>query len=212
MILVLRVAAGRRRYCVADLPARRYLPLVRFVFDIRKSIAATAYLCSLNRGRLNVLHLIKMLYAADRTALVKWHRTITGDRFVSMKHGPVLSRVYDLMQGRATGRDMEAWSLVFSPRDGNVISLKAPPDLGPLSEREIALLQKAFVTFRHVPAGKLIAFLHNVLPEWQDPGDSSAPIDPRAILLQAGLSEDDISEIHRDLDFFQSAKLALQAV
>jgi uncharacterized phage-associated protein len=186
---------------------------VQFVFDIRKATAATAYLCSLNKGRLNVLHLIKMLYAADRSALVIWRRTITGDKFYSMKHGPVLSRIYDLMCGRILGADMETWNSVFNLREGNTISLKeANIDLGPLSKREIQVLHKAFNKFKNVPAGELVEFLHKVLPEWKDPGSSSAPIDPRDILFHAGLTEEEVAEIEEELDLVQSAKVALQAV
>jgi Protein of unknown function (DUF4065) len=185
---------------------------VRFVFDIRKAIAATAYLCSLNGGKLNVLHLIKMLYQADRTALVGWHRTITGDRFVSMKHGPVLSRVYDLMCGRIVEADMDTWNMLFRPRDGNMISLKNNEiDLGPLSQRELDALDKAFQKFQKVPVGKLVDFLHKTLPEWTDPGDSSKPIDPKTILFDAGLSKQDVADVEEELAFAGAAKKALQA-
>jgi hypothetical protein len=167
----------------------------------------------MNGGKLNVLHLIKMLYAADRTALVGWQRTITGDRFVSMKNGPILSRIYDLMCGRILGSDMEAWNAVFNPRDGNIISLKGEEvDLGPLSKREMEALREAFQKFNKVPAGQLVKFLHKVLPEWKDPGESSAPIDPRAILFHAGMSQEQVAEIESELELVQSAKIGLQAV
>ena len=184
-----------------------------FLFDIRKAIAAAAYLCKMNGGTLNVLHLIKMLYYADRTALVTWHRTITGDRFFSMKNGPILSRVYDLMCGRISGADMQAWSSTFTPRHGNVIALKRQEvDFGPLSRREMEALGKAFNRFKVVPAGRLVEFLHKNLPEWEDPGDSSAPIDPKTILLHEGLTEEDLAAIEEELALVQSARIALQAV
>jgi hypothetical protein len=186
---------------------------MQFLFDIRKAIAATGYLCERNEGRLNVIHLIKMLYAADRTALVKWHRTITGDKFVSMKNGPVLSRIYDLMCGRVLGTDMDAWFSTFNPRQGNIISLKQEKvDLGPLSKREIEVLDRMFSKFKDVPVGRMIEFLHEVLPEWKDPGDSSAPINPKDILFHAGLTPEEVSEIELELDSVQSAKSALQAI
>ena len=156
--------------------------------------------------------MIKMLYAADREALIGWNRTITGDRFCSMKNGPVLSRVYDLMCGKISGPHMTVWESTFNPRDGNRISLRRrDADLGPLSERETLALERAFKKFRHVPAGKLIEFLHRTLPEWKDPGDSSAPIDPREILFNNGLTEEDVAEIEEELDSIHSAKRALQS-
>jgi len=185
---------------------------VHFLFDIRKAIAATAYLCKMNGGALNVLHLIKMLYDADRTALVSWHRTITGDSFFSMKNGPILSRIYDLICGRASGADMEAWRAIFNPRNGNAVSLKRPDvAFGSLSRREKEALNKAFDKFKDVPVGQLVEFLHKVLPEWKDPGTSSAPIDPRIILRQGGVTEEELAEIEEELALVQSAKAALQA-
>jgi hypothetical protein len=167
----------------------------------------------MNGGKLNVLHLIKMLYDADRTALVSWHRTITGDRFFSMKNGPILSRIYDLMCGRIFGADMEAWNSTFNPRDGNTISLKNDNlDLGPLSRREMEALGKAFNRFKDIPGARLVEYLHKVLPEWKDPGKSSAPIDPRTILLNEGLTKQAVAEIEEELELVQSAKVALQAV
>ncbi len=185
---------------------------MNFVFDIRKAVAATGYVCGLNGGSLDVLHLMKMLYWADRTALLNWQRTVTGDKFYSMKNGPILSRIYDLMCGKIPGPDRSLWTAIFNQREGNVISLRTEPDHGPLSRREMAVLEEAFTKFRDVPAGKLVSFLHNVLPEWKDPGDSSAPIDPREILSAGGFNEQQISDIEEDLSLFCSAKVALQAV
>ncbi len=130
-----------------------------------------------------------------------------------MKNGPVLNRIYNLMCGRASGPDMHAWNSVFNPRDGNIVSLKKEDvDLGPLSRREMEALDDAFRKFRDVPAGRLVEFLHQVLPEWKDPGDSSAPIDPKVILYHAGLSKKEVAELEEELALVQSAKIALQAV
>ncbi len=181
-----------------------------FHFDIRKATASAAYVCGLNGGSLNVLHLIKMLYWADRTALQSWHRTITGDRFVSMRNGPVLSRIYNLIQGRGGGPEMAVWSGTFHARSGNTVSLKSEPDLDPLSPRETDALRTAFEKFRHVPAGDLIEFLHKVLPEWTDPGDSSVPIEPETILRAAGFDDKQIAEIGVGADFSSAARRALQ--
>ncbi len=42
---------------------------------------------------------LKMLYLADKRALILWGKTITGDRFVSMQKGSVLSLIYNLFKG-----------------------------------------------------------------------------------------------------------------
>ena len=45
---------------------------------------------------MSYLKLLKLLYIVERTALLRWGRPVTFDRFVSMPHGPVMSRTYDL--------------------------------------------------------------------------------------------------------------------
>ncbi len=46
---------------------------------------------------MSYMKLIKLLYLADREALARWGRPITTDSYVSMKHGPVLSEVLNLI-------------------------------------------------------------------------------------------------------------------
>ena len=67
-------------------------------FDIRKTIAAVAFLMDREGGQLDMFLGLKMLYLADKEALIRWGKTITGDSFVSMPKGPVLSIVYNLFK------------------------------------------------------------------------------------------------------------------
>ena len=46
---------------------------------------------------LTVLQLVKLLYFVDREALLRRGAPVTGDRMVSMDHGPVLSTTLDLI-------------------------------------------------------------------------------------------------------------------
>ena len=68
---------------------------MRFFFDINKATQAAAHLVYLQGGKINLMALIKLLYLADREALLETGYPITGDQMVSMPHGPVLSRIYD---------------------------------------------------------------------------------------------------------------------
>jgi len=43
------------------------------------------------------IKLIKLLYLADREALLRWGRPITTDCHVSMPKGPVVSQIYHLI-------------------------------------------------------------------------------------------------------------------
>lgn len=57
-------------------------------------------------GQMEYIHLIKLLYLADRQALEEWSRPITTDRYVSMKDGIMLSRILDHIKLN----DSELWT------------------------------------------------------------------------------------------------------
>ena len=68
-------------------------------FDQRKVAQAAAWFVSRSGGAINILKLMKLLYLADRQALASFARSISGDRMVSMPHGPVLSQTLELANG-----------------------------------------------------------------------------------------------------------------
>jgi len=187
---------------------------MKFVFDTNKSIAAAAYLSKKPGESLTVLFLIKMLYAADREALLSWHRTITGDTPVSMDNGPVLTRIYNLTKGVVSGKDMIAWDRVFQRRTEKSIKLQPDVEVDPLldflSDREIETLDRAYKRVKNVK-GKLADWAHITFPEWKNPKSSSLPIDFAEILSLEGFSEMQIKEIEAEISSSQSAKRALQA-
>src|SRR5207249_3792384 len=68
----------------------------RIRFNERKATQAAAHLLRLRGGSMSYLKLIKLLYLADREALLRWGRPISTDCYMAMDRGPVLSRVLDL--------------------------------------------------------------------------------------------------------------------
>ncbi len=169
---------------------------MRFHFNERKATQAAARFIELAQGSINYTVLIKLLYLADRTAFLQWRRPITGDAFVSMKSGPVLSRTYDFIKG---GSVSAYWSEHISPRDGYYIQLKMPLDFDALSEQEMTLIANIFVEYGQLALGQLIELCHQ-LPEWQDPGRSAFPIEPEDILLKSGRSEEDVLNVQNELE------------
>src|SRR4051812_27718977 len=81
--------------------------LPRFRED--KTTQAAALLLKWAGGRMNYMKLIKLLYLADRTALLRWGRPITFARPISMRHGPVLSEVLDLINEGQLAPETSAW-------------------------------------------------------------------------------------------------------
>jgi len=189
-----------------------------FVFDIDKAVAAAGYLASRCKDRtVSVFLLLKMMYGAERDALARWHRPITGDSFASMKKGPVLSRTYDLIKGTvlSTNSDMVKWAKHFAPRDGNNVKMIAKPDLEFLSEREIEVLEKSL---REIAAlikrkGLIADALHELWPEWKNPADygrGSIPLSLEDVLSEVIEDDSRIERICLEIRAVSSAKAALQ--
>lgn len=155
-----------------------------------------------------------MLYLADRTALLEWHRPITGDTFWSLGHGPIVGRIYDLIRGKIMGPEREIWGKIFKPviEQEDKLSLRetVKPNIKPLSRREMAALEKAYKTIMPLSSEALSDLVHK-LPEWTNPGEASLLIDPKTIFFCEKYSEEDIKSIEQELDMAQAAKLDLQS-
>ncbi len=165
-------------------------------FNIKKAIASAAAILERQGGKDSMFFLVKKLYYADRTALMNWGNSITGDELVSMKRGPAVSIIYDLLKNKGTKENLALWNEAFQ-RSGNTVSLKNHPNTGVLSLREKEALEKARRTIDGIHNIPIYLWLHDNCPEWQDPGDSSYPIYPETILKLAHKSDEEIQSLER---------------
>src|SRR5436190_235803 len=72
--------------------------MIRFNFDESKVLETLVYLARVWPG-ITPFYLSKILFFADRDHLFAFGRPVTGDAYVAMAHGPVPSRVYDIVKG-----------------------------------------------------------------------------------------------------------------
>src|ERR1700712_384885 len=94
-------------------------------FNEAKATQAAARLLRNRGGRMSYMKLIKLLYLADREALARWGRPITTDSYVSMKHGPVLSGVLNLItDGEDPAAGQTFWSRHISEPEHFEVSLR----------------------------------------------------------------------------------------
>jgi hypothetical protein len=174
--------------------------MIRFRFDIDKAIAATAYVIQKGGGRFDVFALVKMLYDANRIALVRFGRSITGDTLASMDKGPIVSDTYDLIKKRGLRANQTKWNHFITEPESHVLRLVKIPDLGVLSTRELAILDEAFKEISAIPPYWLSSWTHQRFPEWKDPKGSSLRIDPAEILRIEKKSDKEISEIEDEIN------------
>ncbi len=171
---------------------------MEFNYDPLKTVQAAALFLKLNRQKMEYMKLIKLLYIADRTALDGLDDTITGDKYVSMDHGPVLSKVYDLISHGPIYDTNNPWFKYISPPQKYCVELFADPGKDELCEEEEEIIEGVYKAFGHINVWKLSNLTH-FIPEWQDPHGSAIPIRIEDILRNLGKSEDDIKAVRRDI-------------
>ena len=164
----------------------RYVPR----FDEQKATDAATFLLCRAGGRLTRLELIKLLYFAEREATERHNRPICGGRYVSMKYGPVLSEVLDLINDRYPSK---VWAERIESHGAEVVLREnCPPSA--VSEAELNVLHAIYDEWGNQTTGKIIDYGHN-LAEWTDPGNSSSLIEPLKFLRAVGKTEQEISDI-----------------
>jgi uncharacterized phage-associated protein len=168
-------------------------------FREEKATQAAAVLLRERAGRMNYMKLLKLMYLADRAALLRWGRPITFDAYVSMRNGPVLSRTYGLISGDIAQGEKPLWSQCISSPERYEVTLTQECSADRLSEAEVGLLQEIFAGFGRRNRWDLVDYCHS-LPEWTDPGDSALPIDYAEILIAGGKSEAETAEIMAEIE------------
>lgn len=164
---------------------------MKFTFNAARATQAAAFLVAKAGGSLNYTKLIKLLYLADRASLVETGSPITGDSFVNMEHGPVLSAVYDYVKGSVGNA---CWARTFE-REGFHVVMKQDPGRDELSEFSIEVLARVYEDHRDRSYGQMIDFVHT-LPEWKEPTGvaRATDLDYANVLRGAGVSEEALAE------------------
>ena len=165
-------------------------------FKHERATQAAAWLLQRRGGRMSYMKLLKLMYLADRQALLAFGRPITYDRYVSMTHGPVLSQTYDLMVAEESPNEPPSYwrSLISGPENYEVSLRVANPPHDQLSPAQERVLDDVFREYGTLTRWQIVALVHT-LPEWRDPHGSSIPISLRELLAAGGVDESDAAEI-----------------
>lgn len=163
------------------------------MFRERKAAQIAAWFLERSKDQsMEVMKLVKLMYLADRQAMEAYGFPLTGDRPVSMQHGPVLSQTYDYING---GLDSgpDGWDCWISDREGRRLSLadRKDFDLDELSPADERVLAAIWEKFGSMTSSQLRNFTHDRCPEWVDPEGSSRPIPFARIFEALGLSQHD---------------------
>lgn len=159
---------------------------LKFVFDERRAVQACAVLMAHRPDhRENYTKILKLLYLADREALLESGRTITGATYVCMTHGPVLSEVYDCITDIPSPDSIWDTHIV---KEGFDIRIVKDPSDDDLSEYEVDVLSRLAEKYASATFGRMIDIVHE-LPEWHDPKPNKVRPLPAERILRASKAE-----------------------
>jgi uncharacterized phage-associated protein len=139
------------------------------MFDHKIATATAIYFLRSAGGELNDLQLMKLLYLAEREALRKLGVPIIAAQYTSMRNGPVLVEVYDMMRGEKIDPHWFG-HIEFVPYDGtksNHCVLRSD-DLQPedhLSAAELEILADVWAKVGQKSKWELVDLTHQ-FPEW----------------------------------------------
>ena len=168
-------------------------------------------------GKLPYIILVKMMYYADKQMLIQYGEPITFDRWVSMKHGPVLSVTLNFIRSPEECATQD-W-LSHMSTHGYDIELKGDPGDGALSELEIEVIDEVFNELKD-PSGEyskefvfgVVDHTH-LLPEWDEntANGGSTDITYGEVLRLAGVSKEMVAEILGDIGANEYNPMLLKA-
>jgi uncharacterized phage-associated protein len=168
------------------------------MFNERKIAQMAAFfLRQTPEGRMSHLKLMKLLYLAEREGVRQLGYSLSGDRWVSMPHGPVLSMTLNLMDGDVeSGAD--GWESWISDKENHELSLRrdgVADALDELSAAECAVLDSVWRQFGGLDKWAIRDWTHAHCPEWTDPHGSSQPIRTRALADALGFTPEAAREL-----------------
>ncbi|MBZ5618758.1 MAG: SocA family protein [Acidobacteriia bacterium] len=169
------------------------------LFNEAKATQAAARLLTLRGGTMSYVKLIKLLYLADRDALIRWGRPITTDRYVSMDNGPVVSRIYDLIRNEPPPNSFRIWRKFISNPENYEVRLLGDPGSAELSRPEQELIDEVFAQHGLQNRWRVVDYTRS-LPEWTYPDGGALPIECRDILKAADKTEKEISAVEEALE------------
>jgi uncharacterized phage-associated protein len=175
---------------------------IRFKFNAKKAAQAANWLLRRSGGRRNYMELVKLLYLADRQALIDLDSQITGDSLACLPHGTVLSHILDLIRWGPMNSEDAPWFESVSPPTGYDVEAIGASGESELSGAEVRILENVFAEYGRYDWKQLSDLTHK-LPEWTDPNGGSIPISAEQILLLVGKPAQQVEAIRKELFVFQ---------
>lgn len=185
------------------------------MFNEHKSAQIAAWFLDQSNGQMPHLKLMKLMYLAERESMRRYGFPMTGDRFVSMPHGPVLSYTLSHIDGYMKSCE-GGWDSWISDKANHQVALAHRvdvEDLDELSPADIEVLQNTWQEFGWMDQWQIRDYTHDPdnVPEWQDPHGSSEPIPYRRVFEALGFRSDVAKAMVCEIEAQDSIERSLRA-
>lgn len=137
---------------------------VSYRINYEKAIETLVWLASRKPG-IDIYHVSKVIFYADKTHLNKYARPILGDSYICMNYGPVPSGIRDLIEGNSwlSPDHLDGISGGIKVNHGpheNLTPLREP-DLDFFSETDIECLEASLIEYGEKSFSELRRLTHN---------------------------------------------------
>jgi uncharacterized phage-associated protein len=187
------------------------------MYNEQKTAQIAGWFLAQANGRMPHLKLMKLMYLAEREALGKHSFSMTGDHFVSMPHGPVLSLTLGHINDDSLSNETDGWDTWIGDLANYEVTLvRAVVDrdsFDELSDIDIEVLQRTWDGFGHMGKYQIRDYTHDKrnCPEWTDPKGSSKPIMYADVFKAFGYNEEQAALLESNLQDHNRVARALTA-
>jgi len=182
---------------------------MRTYLNEQKATAMAAYFLQKAGGEMEYIKLIKLLYIADREALKRWGRPLTGDAYYSLPHGPIVSRIKDFITDDPELSGAKVWKdFIETEPQKYSVRLKREVPWNSLADAEVELLEEIFKKYGRLTKWEIVELTHR-FSEWKDPGGSALEITYEDILRAVGRA-DEAEELAKEIEDHNFAKALLE--
>ena len=135
----------------------------RYIPDTAKVLEVILWLTTESPG-MDVYHVVKCAYYADKRHLNQYGRPIAGDQYEADEYGPLGQCIYGLLRGRpleALALELNGGPIPISVGDqDHVVVPGRDPNLGKLSQSDVEALHWAIENYAHMSFRELLELGH----------------------------------------------------
>jgi uncharacterized phage-associated protein len=185
------------------------------MYNEQKAAQIAAWFIAQEGASMPHLKLMKLMYLADRESMLQFGFPMTGDRFVSLKHGPVLSLTLSHLDDEAPSAP-NGWDSWISDKANHEVALvrpATPEALDHLSRADLQVVAAIWAKFGHMKKYQIRDYTHDPrnCPEWKDPNGSMLPIAYRTVFEALGFNHDDAASMEAEIEAQSHIAQALAA-